>query len=62
MIKTTTAHRPTTMGDEIHQFRSNDRGIILLKSSYKRNRRRLGENRLRRTTCKMTNCIFTRRI
>lgn len=28
--------------------------IILLKSSYKRNRRRLGENRLRRTTCKMT--------
>lgn len=29
MIKTTTEHSPTTVGDEIHQFRSNDRNNII---------------------------------
>lgn len=29
MIKTITARRPTTVGDEIHQFRSNDRNNII---------------------------------
>lgn len=32
--------------------------IILLKSSYKRNRRRLSENRLRRTSCKLRQLLF----